>query len=500
MSEINQQLPEGTPQKSDVCISESNDGDSRIIHGFHIISPDIRSITIKASTLESDTRIYRKIAEVPIQPREREQKNISKLSILGSIFKITDICFGVTIFTFAVKAKSFGLIWFLIACIITGIINYWTIMRGAISSFKYPNENNYSILTEKILGKKPRLILNVFTLLYSYACMICFLSLIFPLFGRVLQNLAYNNEYNNYSEFEKNKWGKGFIKFPFFVAITFFIGLMCLKKDIKKLNFTGYIEIGAVIYTLFVVIIQCNDYYNYYKKTKYVKNDKSTHANLVNLKKSFTEDLDFFKGMAQLFCAYACHPRIFSIYGGFKNQPGGLKKLRYGVFLAICLTTGLYLISIVCSFLTDPYTPEDLIIYRKNKGNGKDIAMTISKLFLTLSLIFNIPGYYHNLRLNIVSSFMHGKISERFNYIFTFLSCLGCAIIAAIYNKTLNYICYIGVISVFICYLFPILMYVYSSDKKLKSWRNILEIIFAVILCIIGVIAGIVTLIDDIKH
>ena len=61
-----------------------------------------------------------------------------------------------------------------------------------------------------------------------------------------------------------------------------------------------------------------------------MKNDKSTHANWSDLSKAFKKDLDFFKGMANLFCAYACHPNIFPIYVGFKEKKGdrskGLKK------------------------------------------------------------------------------------------------------------------------------------------------------------------------------
>ena len=471
---------------------------SQTIPQFHPLNPDSREISQKASTIESDTRIYQKIGEVLVQPKEKEVP--SKSTILGATFMLTNICLGTTIFTFAVRAKSFGLVWLLVACVITGIINYWTIMRGSIASSKC-KEDDYSEITERILGRKARVILNIFIILYSYACMMCFLALIFPLFGRFILSAAYNNKYESYEEFEKAKWGKTYIKLPFFVGVTFCIAVMCLIKDINKLNFSAYIGVIAVFYTLFVVMIQCRGYYKYYKDTKYVEQDESTHPNWINLADAFTKELDFFKGMANLFCAYACHPGIFPVFAGFKHQEKGLKKMRYGVFFATCLTTGLHIISIVCSFLTDPYTPQDLVIYRKNKGNDKDIAMTIAKLFVTLSLVFTLPGYYFGLRLSIANSFTGGKISDKFNYIFTFSSCFGCAIVAAVYDKILNYLSYIGgFISVFICYLNPVLIYVYSTEKPITYWKNMLEIILAIILCIVGVIAGIVTIIDDVKN
>ena len=174
--------------------------------------------------------------------------------------------------------------------------------------------------------------------------------------------------------------------------------------------------------------------------------------------------------------------------------------MKFSTFFATCLTTALHIISIVCSFLTNPYKPEDLVIFRQSKGNGKDIAMTIAKLFVSLSLIFTLPGYYFGLRLSIANSFTKGKISSKFNLIFTFLSCFGCAFVAAIYDKILNYLSYIGgFISVLICYLFPCLLYVYTSGKPVKYWKNVIEIIFSIFLCCIGYIAGIATIIDDVK-
>ena len=481
--------------------SQANDTITSQIHEFKPIVPDSRSsIEQSVHILENEEKIYKKINQIVKSEEKKVPELPTKSTVIGATFMLTNICLGTTIFTFAVKAKSFGLVWLIVATIIVGIINYWTIIRGAIASSKC-KEEDFSEITERILGRKARVILNIFLILYSYACMMCFLALLFPLFGRFILSAAYRNDYESYELFEEKKWGIAYIKYPFFVGISFIISLICLIKDINKLNFSAYIGVGAVMYTLLVITIQCHDYYNYYKKTIYKKEDKSTYPNWINIGNAFTKELDFFKGMANLFCAYACHPGIFPVYAGFKFQENGLYKMKLGTFFATCLTTALHIISIVCSFLTDPITPEDLIIYRKNKGNGRDIAMTVSKLFIVFSLVFTLPGYYFSLRLSIANSFTGGKISNKFNYIFTFASVFGCSAIAAVYDKILNYLSYIGgFISVFICYLIPILIYVYSSGKSPFYWKNFIEIILAIILCTIGVIAGIVTLIDDIKN
>ena len=476
------------------------------IHPFQPMKPDMRSSTSDLGSkevIQSDVKIYRTLegtSDLIHSPTTRGERK--KSTIISAGLLMTNACLGTTIFTFALKAKTFGLVWFLLAVVLVGIINYWTIMAGAKASSKY-NEDDYSELTEKILGKKARFILNCILVLYSYACMMCFLALLFPLFGRFIQNIVYNKRYETYDDFLDDKWGKLYIKVPFYIGASLAISLMCLIDDINKLSFSSYIGVGAMIYTLLVITVQCHSYYQYYKKHFYLKNVESTHPNWTNLGDAFKKDLDFFKGMANLFCAYACHPNIFPVYAGFKEDKGdrkeGLRKMSLGTIFATVLTTVLHILSIVCSFLTDPLTPEDLIIYRKSKDGGKDIFMAIAKLAVFVSLIFTLPSYYFTLRLCVSNSFMHGKITTKFNTIFTFCSVFGCAVIAIIYDKILNYLSYIGgFISVFICYLIPVLLYIKSHGKPMTYWKNLIQLIFALILCVIGVTAGILTIIDDV--
>ena len=477
-------------------------------HEFHPLPPAPQTehnleVLVNQDTVYK-TKEIETIQSTDIKGKEEPKKEKPlKSSIIGATFMLTNICLGTTIFTFAVKAKSFGLVWLIVCCIIVAIVNYWTITRGVLASSTCPDRDDYSEITEQIMGKKMRNLLNFFLILYSYACIMCFIALIFPLFGRFIQSAFYKDKYETYEDFADARWEKAYVKFPFIFGLTFFLCLLCLIKDINKLNFSAYIGVAAVIYTLFVVTIQCHGYYKYYKKNKYIKEDKSTHPNWINFKDAWKEDLDFFKGMANLFTAYACHPGIFPVYTGFKrNYPNkGVKEMKLSTLFATILTTALHIISIVCSFLTDPYTPEDLVIYRKSKDGGKDIWMVIARLFISLSLFFTLPGYYFPLRLSFSNVFTKGNITNTFNILFTFITCYLCAIVASVYDKILNYLSYIGgFISVFICYLIPVLIYLYSKNEKLTKWNNLLELIAVIILIIIGVTGGIVTIIDDVKN
>ena len=411
-----------------------------------------------------------------------KEKISSNTTIFRAGLMLTNMCLGTSIFTFSAWTKSYGLVWILVFCVIIAAINYWSSSRV--------KSDDFSEITEEILGKKARVVLNIFIIIYSYAVLITFFVLIFALFGRFVQSVGYQNDYATYDDFSNGKWGKAYIKYPLMFGVAIILSFMSLIKDIDKLNFSSFVGVVAVIYTLFVVMIECDKYYKYYKDNVYKEDDKSTHVNWVDLSKAFTKELDFFKGFACIVGAYCCHTGVFPVFAGFKYQENGIKKMNHAVLFSMGLTTVLHFISMICS----------VVIYRKAIGNGKDIAMTISKLFITLSLMFTVPGYFFGLRLGFANSFTGGKISKIFNIIFTFASMILCALIAALYDKILNYLSYIGgFVSVFICYLFPALLHVFSSKKPLTYWRNLFDLILAILLRIIGVIAGIRTIIDDVS-
>ena len=473
------------------------------IHPFQPLSPDLRPLPQESNRKEiiPINQVIHKKTELVQSTSSRANKKKSTVITAGLL--MTNACLGTTIFTFGVKAKSFGLIWLLVATVVIAFVDYWTIMAGAKGSSKV-EEDDYSEITEKILGRKMRIVLNTMLIVYSYACMMCYLALLFALFGRFIQTIGYNNKYETYDDFLSEKMGKLYVKIPFYIGVSLAISFLCLIDDINKLSFSSYIGVGAVIYSLLVVTVQCPSYYKHYKKTVYVEEDKSTHANYIDISQAFKKDLDFFKGMANLFAAFACHPNIFPIYAGFKEDKGdrkeGLKKMSLGTIFATILTALLHFVSIISSFLTDPITPEDVIVYRKSKDGGKDIPMAIAKLAVFASLIFTLPSYYFTLRLSAADSFMKGKITKKFNIFFTFCSIYGCAIVAILYDKILNYLSYIGgFISVFVCYLFPVFLSIKSNGKPLIYWSNLLQIIFVTILCVIGVTAGILTIIDDVS-
>ena len=92
------------------------------IHNFRPLSPDTRRDNIEpVKIVETEEKVYTKNENKLISLEN--PKKIEKSTIFGASFMITNLCLGTTIFTFAVRTKAFGLVWFLVACILVAAIN-----------------------------------------------------------------------------------------------------------------------------------------------------------------------------------------------------------------------------------------------------------------------------------------------------------------------------------------------------------------------------------------
>ena len=128
--------------------------------------------------------------------------------------------------------------------------------------------------------------------------------------------------------------------------------------------------------------------------------------------------------------------------------------------------------------------------------------MLIVNFILIICAVFTVSRYYLMLKIHFKVLFFSNKekLLEKLNNLFTFVFCLGSALLSIYFDHFLSYLSYIGgFFTVFISYLFPVLLYVKSTGKNIKYWNNLIQIIFAIILCAIGIIGGISTFVDDIR-
>lgn len=428
------------------------------------------------------------------------QKEI-KNSVLGSAMTITNVCLGTTIFAFGTRTKAFGLVWYNIVAILCALIGCWTIWRQVLGS-QHMKESEYGKIMKVLFGRGWQIAINVILILYCVGLAMALLTIIYALIGRFIESVFYHGQYNSYENFAEDIWSQAKLKYPINICLSLLLGLVCSLKDMNKLHFMSYISVGTVIYTLLVVTIQCNSYYNHYKEKEYIKEEPNTHVNWVNLGKAFTNDLMFCKGMSNLFFAYACQNSIYPIYNTFKPEgEKGTQKMKKAIFFGQFMVCLIHILSITVCFLTEPIYPQDLIIYRvpKNKED-KDIAMNIAKVAVAISLFFTVPANFAGVRACLSDICFGGNIPDLYNYIINFTLMVVLGVITCVYDKILSYLNYLGgFLSPFFCFVFPLMIYLKNCGKPLTYWLNILEIIGVIILTIIGLISGIMTIIDDVK-
>ena len=137
--------------------------------------------------------------DVPVVENQKEFENKPKIkqsTILGTTFMITNICLGTTIFTFAVRTKSIGLVWMLVLCFIVAAVNYWAIMRCVYASSR-SKFDDYSEIVEEFMGKRARFVLNVFIIVeYSLYVDVLFIVPFIAMIILILSTLMMTNGVN----------------------------------------------------------------------------------------------------------------------------------------------------------------------------------------------------------------------------------------------------------------------------------------------------------------
>jgi amino acid permease len=428
-----------------------------------------------------------------------QDKNVKKQTVAGATFIFAKTSIGLTILTFGVRASQFGMVWFLVFSAICAVINIWSEIR-LVQSVDNIKEREYSKVVEKLLGKVWAKILNVFIFLYCLLAVMSYISLMYSLIGRFIHAIWYYDKYELFDDYNKAVWNKYQYKCPIIFGYSIILLFISLKRNMVGLNFAGYSGIIAVTYSVLVVICQCHKYYNWYHDNERIPGDKSTYPNYWDFSKAFTKKLEFFKGMAALFAAYVQHSNVFPVYVGFGDDEEGKSKVIKASYYGNIFVAIYHSLIIVCAFLTEPLNPEDLIIYRVNRFGGRDVWMSIAKLCCSFCIFFSTPLLYFGLRSTVISTISDGELTTKNNLIITISVYLFSATIGIVYDNILNYITYLGgFTSIVFSFLYPIILYIVANGKGWFYWKNLLELSIATILSLIGYIAGILTIIDDVK-
>ena len=411
-------------------------------------------------------------------------------AISGAIFAMTSLSIGTGCLTFTKKVIQIGFVWFGVFLIISGIATYWTLV-GLIRVSKKKGDMEYSSTVRKILGKVPAVVVDVMTSLYSWGIIITYEVILNSLIGRVIYIFFKDKKlYENFAIYEKEEWDTIKIKAIVLVVLNVLLTPLCLAKDIGKMRFFSLFGIISLAYTIIVLVIECPFFWSYYLKNIYVKEDKSTHPNWIDISRAFNKNLDFFTGFATIIFSFANHQGALPVYRTLKTSDEHTMNKVFA--LSIILTLVIYFFTYISSFLTTPLKSEDLIIFRESIFSN-DIFMNIAKIAIILELFFLIPANFNSMRC----SFFHiifgtEEVKTIPNIILVACTLIISALIGAAYKEILNYISLLGgFCCTTICFLMPGSMMIKVEWINMTKAAKIMTASGITILCLMGYIGGI---------
>jgi len=447
---------------------------------------------------ESEESLHKPTEESPIKASIKEAEQTKPKSIYGAIFSMTMLSIGTGCLTFTKKVIMLGFVWFGVLLIISGLAIYWTLV-GLIRVARKKGDSEYSSTVRKILGKGPAVLVDVMAALYSWGIIIAFEVIINSLIGRVLYTFFIDkNIYQTFAIYEKEKWDAIKIRAIVLVSLNVLLFPLCLAKDIGKMKFFSIFGIIALAYTVLVLIIECPFFWSHYLKNVYVKEDKSTHANWIDITRAFNSNLDFFTAFCTILYSYANHQGAFPIERSLHTNDDKLMSIVFR--RSTILTLFIYFVIYVSSFLTTPLQSDDLIIFRESIFSN-DIFMNISQIAIILELFFLVPGNFNSMRCSVFHIiFGNEEVKTIPNIILSSSTLILTGLIGGAYRNILNYISLLGgFCCTTICFLIPGWMMLKVEWNEMTKIVKILTFIGISILCIIGYIGGIQSVIAFFK-
>ena len=418
-------------------------------------------------------------------------------SLRGSIFGLSSMCLEAGSMVLAVRCKQFGMFGFLFFIILGGLVAYRCLVM-MIKAGKNNKEKNYSKVVKAILGHKAGIFMDINIAIYLFGALISFQVIIYQMIGAVVYDIMDmagkidKEEYPNYVKYKEEYWSqKLYLKFPIMLGVVALVYPLCLLKDISKMRMASLIGVLALVYSIIVVIVE--SFFYLFKENW----DRVGEINWINMSNAFSLDagLPFFGGMATVFYLYSCHAGAFPVYKTLRNNTTRrIKKVfRRSIILDICI----YFSIAAASFITSPFDPPELILYRPNlSGFGSDYFILVAKVGIIFNLFFSTPANYAGFRLSFFElAFGNTNITNKKNFVVTTCILLIVSTIGALYDKILEYIELLGgFCSVIYCILIPGLIYIKNENIKKTNLEKYLTLCLVVILTIIGYTSGILTI------
>lgn len=423
-------------------------------------------------------------------------------SLRGCIFNLCILSLGTGCLALPQKVSYLSISFTPVVVLIAGAANLWTLLLLSTISHKY-NKTNYSELVQLLCGKGMSIFLDIVIVIDIFGIIILYQVILYKLIGGVVLAIGQYNQYKNIDDFVDNSFWKDYIfKFPINYGVATVILLpICLLKDISKMRFASTFGLISLFFLICIVVVECPWFIINYFKNIYDESKPETHLNVYDITVGFNSDMSFFKSIATLFYAYCCHIGAFPVINALANPTK--KRVDKVFFRAILLDAFCYTIIGITGYLTQPISTPDLIIERTSIFKS-DWVMTVGRISFVLTLFTKIPANYNAMRLSILSLLKIDpkNYSNVINAIITISILAISTFVAVMYQSITDYISLLGSFcSVIISFMIPGIIYVKGNDYQRYHIKNILTVIFVVLLSGVGFLSGAFTIMSIInKH
>jgi amino acid permease len=260
------------------------------------------------------------------------------------------------------------------------------------------------------------------------------------------------------------------------------------------MRYASTFGILSLFLLIFIVLVECPFFYNH-NVTK-----GKQHINFYDLRPGFGKDLHFFQSISTIIYAFACHVGVFPVLNSLKNPTR--KRVQKVFGRATMLDIICYLIIGFSGYLSQPEHTPDLIVER-DKIFKNDFFMTLGQMLFIFTLVAKICANYNGLRTTLLILFNYDPIEypHKVNLVMTVSSLGITTFIAAIFQNISDYISLIGSFcSVFVAVVMPGMIYIRDNDQSISSIKNILAIIFVIVLSLFGLLTSFCTIRGIIEH
>jgi amino acid permease len=322
-----------------------------------------------------------------------------------------------------------------------------------------------------------------------FGVMILFQVILYKFIGGVINEL-FSYGYSNMENFANESfWGEKKVRLCVCYSLSLFILFpLCLIKTISKMRYASTFGVFSVFLVIIIVLIQCPSFY-YHNVVK-----EKQEINVFDFSNGFDYDLKFIQSISTIIYAYECHAGIFPAISSLKNPTRiRVQKVFKGAATVNAIS---YIIITISGYLSQPENTPDLILERE-KISKNDYLMTLGLSLFSITLTTKVSATYNCLRALILNlmKFDPNNYPNGINLILTTIILSFTTFVAAMFQNISDYISINGSFyGLFISVIMPGIIYIKSNSYPISHIKNILAILFIIILCSIGAITFYFTL------